>query len=278
MTATPGLTLGPQNVDAAGELTKKLGVHNKADRLLKRHRELYPLALTQALARPIDGPRTATLDIDEVHSALSGLKGRSAFFDPDTDTLESATVRGDRESNRVVSVVFITKSGRSARGVIPYASLTGSVRAFKASTISRSGVAAMVVPGDGEPAWLPGGEPLRDDAPALAAGDADAALAERVAALEAAATSAEERARDAESKQADLESRLARAEDPEPWDGYDEENVDTVVQKLEDDGLKEFGRGGLERILTYESERKDRKGVKDAIDAALISDQPTSTD
>lgn len=256
--ATPGLTLGPQDIDAAGDLTKRLGVHNKADRLLKRHAALYPQELTIALARPIDPERTDALDYDEVTSALSSLRGRKAFFDGDEDELEHAVVRGDRPSNRVVAVVYRTKSGRSARGVIPYEGLEASQRAYEAAKAEKEGRVLS--------------SPVTTDGTDLTGAAAE--LEARNAELEQAAREAEERARQAQQDHEALLERLERLENPEPWDGYDALDADAVIERITEGGRDEFGRGGLERIQTYESERKNRKTVLRAVETATLAESP----
>ena len=269
--APPGLTLGPQDIDSAGELTGRLGVHNKAGTLLKRHAALYPMALRQALALPIDLQRTEALDVEEVLTVLNGLKGRRAFFDEEVHTLEDASVRTPQgnvtDDKRVVSVVFRAErdkggSGRSGRGVIPYSELTASIRAYEekvaAGDSSASSTALANVGSDGS--------------------GADAELAARVAALETATSEAEERARQEAETRAALEEELARLRDPEPWEGYDEANGDEVIVRLREGGLREFGEAGLERIRDYEEAHKNRKGVLGAVQEALNDPKSGQTD
>jgi len=234
-----GLTLGPQDVDSAGDLTGgrgNVGVHNHAKTLLKRHAQLYPVELRTALARPRDPERSTTLDVEEVEQALGSLQGRRAFFDPEEHVLEDASVKGSNEGDRVVAVVFRSKrTGRSARGVFPYDGLSKSQRAYARVMSGEPGNAGGQVPSE-EPA------------------DTEAA---------------EGRAREAEGRVAALEERLARLENPEPWDGYDEADADAVASRVSEGGYVEFGKAGLERIESYEKANKNRKTVLRAVDAAL---------
>jgi hypothetical protein len=267
--ATPGLTLGPQDIDSAGELTARLGVHNKAATLLRRHAALYPAELRTALSLPVDQERTAALDAEEVLSVLSGLQGRRAFFDADVHVVEDASVRsaeGTRlDEDRVVSIVFRADrskggSGRSGRGVIPYSQLSGSIRAFEDAR-DRPGAPAIPIEGSR----------------VAASGEVDADLAARLDALEQSTRDAEERARAAEESRADLEARLARAENPEPFENYDELDADDVARQVKEGGLEEFGTAGLQRILTYEQSTKNRKTVTKAVESALSEPKgPTS--
>lgn len=250
MASTPGLTYGPLDPDNTSELTSRLGVHNKADRLLQRHASNWPVELVNALSRPLDEERTATLDLDEVEDALGNLSGRRAFFKTD-DELEDAAVRGTSDRDRVVSVVFRKPSGRSAYGVIPYEDLDASIRAY-----------------DAKKARLEGG-----GAPVLLGASSDSS--EREVALEAAAQDAESRARDAEARHEELLERVEALENPEPWDGYDELNAPDVVDAIKEGGIQEYGRAGLERIKTYEEGReRPRSTVVSAVEDALNAQNP----
>lgn len=248
----PGLTLGPMDPDSASELTERLGVHNNANKLLQRHRANFPHELTLALARPIDEARSEALDMEEVESALKALRGRRAFFNTSTDALEDAVVRGTNDKDRVVSVVFRRGGdmGRSAQGVLPYAGMTASIRAYDQAQEQAKGVLSMPV----------------------AADDATAAAEARVAQAEAAARAAEDRARRAEETQSDLVARLERLENPEPFAGYDSLTAKDRVELIQAGGVEEYGRAGLERMRTYE-EGRDRpsKQVLDAIEQVLAA-------
>lgn len=259
-----GLTLGPLDPDNSSELTRKLGVHNKADRLLKNHMANWPVELTKALSLPRADVRSEALDFDEVESALKALSGRRAFF-KDGDTFEDASVRGPqgddtkRIEDLIVSVVYRKKSDRSAVGVIPYSNLEGSLRAY----------AQLKLENEAEKR----GVPLAALQPAAAGGTVDeAALAQAQADAEAhkaAAETAEAGRREAEGKLADLADRIAALENPAPFPGYDELNALDRAAKVKEGGLDEYGRAGLERIYAYEVSHKDSAQVKKAIEAIL---------
>lgn len=251
MPRTPGLAIGPENVDQAGELVADLGVHNLADRLLDRHAQLYPLPLVQALGRPRDDDRSTSLDLEEVQEVLKDQTGRRAFF-KDGYVLEDAAVKGDTPDNRVVSVVFRNPvTGRSGRGVLPYEAFEAAERRHleKQQALAQ----AQLAPGQVDPQFS-----------AASAATSDAATEQRLQELE-------RRFRQAEQARAEVQDELDKLRDPEPWEGYADSNQDAIVARLEseDGGLAEFGRAGLERIQAYEEQHKARKGVLNSVDAQL---------
>lgn len=235
MTAYPDLIVGPMDPDSTSELTRKLGTHNKVDRLLKRHAANYPLALTKALARPRDEDRTEALDVDEVHDYCLGLRGKSAFLGDD-DEIVSASVRGTRDADRVVSVLYRTgKSGRSARAVVPYDEMKGSQEAYERLLAERDGEAAPPV--------------SRDEAVVEA-----------------------ERARQAaEQEAAELREQLERLQDPEPFEGYDDLKAEEVVARVKEGGRAAFGESGLQRVIEYENAHKKRSTVVNAAEDAITA-------
>jgi hypothetical protein len=251
----PGATLGPMlaDIDAPGELVKELGVHNRADILLNYHAQLYPPDLVQKLALPRDLGRTAALDLEEVHDALASLKGRRAFFDPEKDTLNDASVKGDPATGLYVSVLYMVPSGRTARGVIPYELCPASARAYDQLLQDEAQVGA-----------LTSGLRARRPHQAGSADGADQAHEDQLRQLE-------RRVSDSEAAQTAVTEELSRLRDPEPWKGYDEENGDPIRAKIEDGGAAEYGRSGLERIRDYEERHKARKGVLNAVEAALAA-------
>lgn len=258
MPRTPGLAIGPENVDHAGELVARLGVHNRADRLLNRHAQMYPADLVAALSPRPDPVRSAALDLGEVEEALLDLQGRRAFF-REGYVLEDAAVRGEG-SRRVVSVVYRVPSrdgredyGRSARGVIPYELVESTVEP-RYEELSRQ----MAEQGVKSPDQLP----ARFSAPS--SDSADAGTEKRLQELE------RQLRQSTEALQA-LQEEKEKLSDPQPYEGYDEQNADAVIARVKDDGLGEFGRAGLERMLTYEESHKDRATVKAAIEAELDS-------
>lgn len=127
--------VGPVDVDAAGELVKRVGVHNQAKLLIKSVTDNFPPELVAAGSRRLQGGRSQTLDLAEVRDAA-----KDAF--PDYVELLSAKVRGseDRPEKMVVNVVCRSESGRSFRGIIAYDELSKSKAAYeeavKAGTIT----------------------------------------------------------------------------------------------------------------------------------------------
>lgn len=254
----PGLTLGPLDPDSSSDLTKNLGVHNRATQLLKRHAANWPLELTRALSRPLDEMRTEALDHDEVLGALTALKGRRAFFNEDTDELEDAAVRGISEKDLIVSVVYRRggEFGRLAQGVIPYSGMSASQRAYDELKAKEDGTPLAASPASGDP-------------------DALQAAQAQVEAAQAAQASAEQVARESRAAQEAMEERLRRLENPEPFPGYDDLDARERADRIKSGGVDEFGRAGLERIHAYEADRKQpSKQVLAAIEDALASTPP----
>lgn len=126
--------VGPVDVDSAGELVKRVGVHHQAKRLIKSVGDNFPPEVVAAGSRRLLGGRSQTLDLAEVADAAS-----ETF--PDYTELLSAKVRGseERPDKVIVNVVCRSESGRSFRGILPYASMKKSQKAYdegvKAGTI-----------------------------------------------------------------------------------------------------------------------------------------------
>ncbi|MGH2939452.1 MAG: hypothetical protein ACRDPE_15195 [Solirubrobacterales bacterium] len=117
--------VGPVDVNSAGELVSKVGVHNQAKRLIKQVAENFPPELVAAGSRRRLAGRSGTLDLSEVTDAA-----KDAF--PDFTELLSAAVRGseERPETMVVNVVCRSESGRSFRGILPYEELSKSKAAY----------------------------------------------------------------------------------------------------------------------------------------------------
>lgn len=118
--------VGPVDVDSAGELVRKVGVHNQAKALIKAVAQNFPPELVAAGSRRVLGGQSQTLDLKEVADAAA-----DAFGDDFVELL-GAKVRGSeaRPETIAVNVVFRTESGRTARGVIPYEGLKKSQKAY----------------------------------------------------------------------------------------------------------------------------------------------------
>jgi hypothetical protein len=248
---TPGLAIGPMSgVDEAGELTKDVGVHNLASMLLDRHAQLYPLPLVQALSRPRDHERSAALDLGEVQEALERQTGRRAFFREGFELVD-ASVKGDTPETQVVSVLYVNpETGRSGRGVIPYEEVATATEK-RHEQLQEEKARSLLGPA---------GVPAKYSA--ASAETADQATEARLQELE-------RQFRDAEAGRQAVQDELDALRDPEPWQGYSDENADAIRDKLKDDGLGEFGRAGLERIRTYEEEHGNRSTVLKAVEEQL---------
>jgi hypothetical protein len=122
--------VGPTEVDSGGELTKKVGVHNQASRLIRSVANSKPAAVVAAQSRPEDVFRTAFVDEDEALELT-----QDAFGDEvEIASVESARVRGrgSAEEKLQVVVLFTLKdSGRTARGVLRYKNFSKSQKAFE---------------------------------------------------------------------------------------------------------------------------------------------------
>lgn len=251
MARTPGLAIGPiQGIDEAGELTKDVGVHNLASILLDRHTQMYPLALVQALSRPRDPDRSAALDLGEVKEALERQTGRRAFF-REGFVLHDASVKGDTPETRVVSVLYENpETGRTGRGILPYEEVEAATEPrFDALQEEKA-----------RSTLGPQGVPAKFSAPSAAT--SDAATEERLQQLE-------RQFREAEQARAAVQEELDALRDPEPWEGYGEQNADAVRDAVNEGGVGEYGRAGLERIRTYEEAHAKRVTVLRAVEEQL---------
>jgi hypothetical protein len=124
-------TVGPENVDAPGDLAPKVVKQQEAHELINRVRANYPVELVIIEQRDEDRPRTKALVADEVLAAAT-----DEFGDADTDggivRLLSARVRGKAQpvTEKAVCILWETPSGRTARGAFAYAPLSESVQNF----------------------------------------------------------------------------------------------------------------------------------------------------
>jgi hypothetical protein len=240
----PELTIGPMDPDSSSELTKKLGTHNKVDKLIQRHAANYPIELTKALSRPRDEDRSESVDLEEAAAYARALRGRKAFLGDD-DEVVAAAVLGRNENERVVALLYRTaKSGRTARGVIPYAELPQSQAAYERLLAERDA------------------EDASGAAPAPITVPEDSGADERVAEAERARVAAEQEAQE-------LRERVAALEAPEPYEGYDDEAANEVVARIREGGRDEFGTVGLQRLVDYEKAHKRRTTVVHAAEDAI---------
>lgn len=220
--------VGPKEVDQAGELVKRVGVHNQAERLINQVSENFPPELVAAGSRRLLGGRSQTLDLKEVADAAS-----EAF--PDFTDLLSAKVRGseERPEKIAVNVVFRTASGRSARGMLPYATLKKSQKAYDA------GIQAGTIV-------------TREDDPEAARKALEQAQ-RRIVELEA--------KKDGGAAPPEPEAT------PEPFEGYADVNASDLVERIEEG---EFGLITLAAIIAAENERdRPRETVIDAAETKI---------
>lgn len=257
------VSLGALDPDSSAGLTARLGAHNKADKLIERHAANWPEELRQLVSLPLDELRTDALDLQEVHDALSALKGRKAFFDPDADYLLGAAVRGIGDAELWVSVRYQVPSGRVGQGVIRYEGLAKSEAGYEKL---RKQAQERIWGSQGESPAV--GQPT--DAEIAAAGIPEDEAAERISA-------AEQAAREAEEKAAGLAEELEKAQKPEPFEGYADLNAKDAITAIKEGGVHEYGISGLERIQDYEESHENRKTVLDAI-VDVVKASPRSAD
>lgn len=235
--AVPELVVGPMDIDNSSELTRKLGVHNKAHKLLERHVKNFPPELAAWQVAQTDKERSAALDLDEVKKAALAVPSRDRFL-ADDDDVEAATVHVNSSGERAVVLLFRKKrSGRSAKGVISYDGLSSSIEAYERSQ-----------------------EP--EGAPAAVVTDEESAAAVRAA---------EERVAALEAQLAEAESQAEVAADPEPFEGYAGLNAKDAIERIKEGGREEFGTAGLTRIRAYEEEHQNRSTVIAAVEDALAA-------
>lgn len=124
-------TVGPQDVDGAGDLAPKVVKQQEAHEMIRMVRANYPVDLVILEQRDEDRARTAALNADEVFEAVC-----DAFGDEEAKggvvKVLSARVRGRAQplEEKAVCVLWETPSGRTARGAVGYSDLTKSLDAF----------------------------------------------------------------------------------------------------------------------------------------------------
>jgi len=234
--------VGPVDVDSAGELVRKVGVHNQAKALIKAVAQNFPPELVAAGSRRVLGGQSQTLDLKEVADAAG-----DAF--PDFVELRGAKVRGSeaRPETVAVNVVFTTKSGRTSRGIIPYDDLSKSKKAYAKGVQDGTVV-------------------LREDDPEANRKALEEAQ-KRIVELEA------EKNGDGGTAEPD--------EAPEPYEGYEEyKKAGERVEKIESGDLSLVEL--LAVRAAQEAESKPQQTVLDAvnakIEAAEAATKPSSDD
>lgn len=262
------LKVGPEDIDSAGDLSSKLGVHNQSKQLIKQIRENYPRELVAALSRPEDQGRTKMLDADEVEEVFGDTDLIEGIVEE--DGIESARVFGQGK-NCVVGIVFRTESGRSARAAIDYSEFPRSSRAYD-DAIASGGV---VLTDEDDPQQLRRALEAAQKQIEEGSGSVDEDEIKRRVEAEAA-----EQIDDAVTKRLqdlgilDEDGDPVEEEDPEPYDGYSDANVDDVVGKLPELSLSEL----LATKAAEEAREDPRKGVleplAERLEAAEAALQP----
>lgn len=215
--------VGPVDVDSAGELVKKVGVHNQAKRLIKAVAQNFPPELVAAGSRRVLGGQSQTLDLKEVADAAADAFGK------DFEELLGAKVRGSeaRPETVAVNIVFLTSSGRTARGIIPYEGLKKSQKAYQKGVEDGTVV-------------------IRDDDPEANRKALEEAQ-RRIVELEAGGASG---------------GSTEEAETPEPFEGYEDVKAADLVKAIEDG---EYDLQTLFAIRDAEAEGKERSTVEEAV-------------
>lgn len=182
--------VGPQDVDRAGELVKRVGVHNQGRRLILAVQSSRPEKLTTYSQWPEDYERSEQLDRAEVEQVVSDR------FD-DVESVEGARVQGANlpVNEKVVVAVVIGESGRSFRVAVPYSEFGESIDAYDEAVVE----GRTLEDGSADGQLTQTRSKLRE-----------ATSGKREAEQEAAA--AEQRAAEAEARAASLEERLAAIE------------------------------------------------------------------
>lgn len=222
--------IDPTDPDDVGGISGPTGAGYDAMKIIeansKAQEALRPFT---ALARDFD--RSDALDLDEISEKAGDAK------------VEGASVRGLTDENRVVVYLVSTKSGRTARGVMPYADLGRSQRAYEQKQSQKLDAArAARVKGGSEEEY--GEDP-------------------RVAVLTKRLDELEKEKREAE--------KTAAAPQP-PYEGFSEDNVSEVRERIE--GVEDvIEREILKRQIrsAEESEEKPRKGVLDATEPVALT-------
>jgi hypothetical protein len=271
---------GPQDPDDVAELVPRVGVHNKASRVIEAVRKAYPREYVTAASKPVDKGRTEKLDAAEVEEVAANVLGENF------DGVRGAAVRGPHEGRHEQMTVIISyavkPSGRTARAALAYHTFASSQAAYD-SAVSRG----ELIPGvDDDPKALQQMirtqeakiRQLQSEQPEAPAGVSEEDVARIVA-------EAEERIRaEVAEEAAEAEEAPGETEEPpppppvfddseltptegEPVLGYAESlSADDLVQRIEGG---HYDAAQVEAIKAVEAEGKKRKTV-----LAAVPDQP----
>lgn len=227
--------IGPQDVDAAAEFGQ-VGPGHSAKLLLQAHGEMYSPDLANLLALPSIGDSELVIDLDEVQRVAK----------PNGD-VHGAQLKGDlaRPSSLIVSYIYITESGRSARGVVSWEKLPDSKAEFERYRDKQLFGQALVGPG---------GEAVEREAYTSSEVDSLRVEIER------------------------LKGENAKLQDPEPYEGYTDATVDDVAGHVRDLDLSNPEHYvEAEQILDYEGRHKDRAGVTEVVEKAIAAEDERRT-
>lgn len=212
-----------------GVVASALDISNIVDRM-----NTEAARMTPAQSLPPDHARSAVIDdlLPEVQNVI----------DDELDTkltIEGASVRGttgDDAKRRLVVYVARTESGRSVKGVMPYAKFPAVERAYQ-DRKTRDLDAARAAKSAG------GNENAHGEDP-------------RVQTLQKALDDAESKLRDSEAKPKGS---------PEPWEGYDSAKMPEIVDAIDREG-DPLEREILKRSVRARENARDkpRQGVLDA--------------
>lgn len=218
-----GVRIGPLDPDK-GENFGQVGGQTTARRLIRHHVKMHPPALVAALGRVRQDARSTAVDRVEAEDFIRGWYSEHGEPLPEDSKLKGFAVRGDDEEAelQVLTFSFTTKSGRTAKGFVPYHELPSSVEAGDAAVAredaKKDGVAPPLAAG-----------PTRDpELLAVLRGLTDQVeqMAERIEELEA------ERD-DAQTLDPAVSFESGAVELPvEPWPGYEGSNAQDVRQRI----------------------------------------------
>lgn len=307
MSALPGVNVGPLDPDRA-ERFGHVSQGVTARQLIRVHSQLHPVELTRVLARPLDPERTKALDLDEVRGYLGGLKrDNDDPVVPEGTRVVAAQVHGERDTEQVLTFVYRTESGRTAKWWAPYDrdQLSESARAgdelVKVAGMRERGIVAWDSEGtqreidrrelsrlrrendalrsyrEGrgeEPEASDAGEDVRPDTAIVdeletVRREREELLAE-VQQLRSAVEqmSQEQQRREAAGEAARKGAQEPPSGDPEPVEGYDTFKADRAVALLRSDETSGEDR---QRILDYERAHANRRSVVSAAEESLTS-------
>lgn len=292
--------VGPLDPDVTSDFGQ-VAAKSTARQLIRLHSQAHPPQLVQALARPLDAPRTKGLSLDEVREYLAGeeLENGDPLV-PEGATVVGASVRGSADSEQVLCFTYRLPSGRTGKwhasyngDVLPESYDAGSeltrvhemkergVVAFDSEATHaeilrrensglRREVQALRAQFEGrDTGELPEGTPgdTRPDVGVVEdnerLGRENAEMKARLAQFESLQAAGEGHV--STSGIAELARDRVASADP-PVDGYEDMKADEVAKLLKDDDTDTATR---QRVLDYERAHANRKSVVGAAEESL---------